>query len=154
MSDGMSRRAFLGYTALAAGALATSHLNIASPTAWAAPATPPTRPYLSNVRIQATALEFITVQRKEGKTWSPAIAGKPFPLVTRTDLAKRHSLRPTHPLLAFAQLSDLHVTDAQSPSRMEFAHARVRSAYRPHEPLIPFGVNAAVKRINLSLIHI
>lgn len=148
MSDGMSRRAFLGYTALAAGALATSHLNIASPTAWAAPATPPTRPYLSNVRIQATALEFITVQRKEGKTWSPAIAGKPFPLVTRTDLAKRHSLRPTHPLLAFAQLSDLHVTDAQSPSRMEFAHARVRSAYHPHEPLIPFGVNAAVKRIN------
>ena len=148
MSEGMSRRTFLGYSALAAGALATSHLSIASPTAWAAPATPPTRPYLKNVRIQATALEFITIQRKVGKTWSPAIAGKPFPLVTRTDLAKRRSLRPTHPLLAFAQITDLHVTDAQSPSRMEFAHARIRSAYRPHEPLIPFGINAAVKRIN------
>ena len=61
-------------------------------------------------------------------------------------------------VLAFAQLSDVHVVDAQSPLRVEFtdrldddpntATGIFTSAYRPHEMLTAHVADAMVRRIN------
>ncbi|MBZ5737016.1 TIGR03767 family metallophosphoesterase [Nocardioides mangrovi] len=52
-------------------------------------------------------------------------------------------------LLAFAQLSDVHVIDAQSPVRVEYADEGVSSsAYRPQEMLSAHVADAMVREIN------
>ena len=63
-----------------------------------------------------------------------------------------------HGVLAFAQLSDVHVVDAQSPLRVEFTDRYdddpdvstgiFTSAYRPHEMLTGHVADAMVRRIN------
>jgi metallophosphoesterase (TIGR03767 family) len=57
--------------------------------------------------------------------------------------------------LYFAQLSDTHVVDAQSPARVEYADAVVvqgalplASAFRPHEMQSPFVLDAMVRQLN------
>jgi metallophosphoesterase (TIGR03767 family) len=52
------------------------------------------------------------------------------------------------PLLVFAQLSDVHVVDAQSPMRLEFGESVSRSAYRPQEMLSGHVADAMVRQIN------
>jgi metallophosphoesterase (TIGR03767 family) len=63
------------------------------------------------------------------------------------------------PIIAFAQLSDVHVVDAQSPLRLEFTDRLddpsplpptgiFGSAYRPHEMLSGHIVDAMVREIN------
>lgn len=148
LSHPVSRRSFLATTALAAGVgLASPVLNVNNPSAWAAPLKPHSPLYPSS-NPRATTLTSFTAQKVSGPRWSAVIGGKSLPLITRTELARKRARRTPTPLASFGQITDLHVTDAQSPARMEYVHTRIRSAYRPHESLVPFVINAAVKRLN------
>ena len=51
-------------------------------------------------------------------------------------------------LLAFAQLSDIHICDTQSPLRLELGEKVSSSAYRPGEMLTGHVADAMVRRIN------
>ncbi|HEY6758255.1 MAG TPA: metallophosphoesterase [Baekduia sp.] len=78
-------------------------------------------------------------------------AGPGVPLVDRTELAAR--ARPGRVLATVAQLSDLHVRDAQSPGRVAFLDRlgpRLGSAFRWHEVLTAQTVAATVEAINHS----
>jgi metallophosphoesterase (TIGR03767 family) len=84
------------------------------------------------------------------------------PHVVRTDLGgtpRPDRGRRRKALIAFAQLSDVHVVDAQSPMRVEWvdryddessvpATGLFAAAYRPHEMLTGHIADAMVRRLN------
>jgi hypothetical protein len=76
-------------------------------------------------------------------------AGPGLPLRDRIELAPR--ARTGRTLATLAQLSDLHVRDAQSPGRVAFLDRlgpRLGSAFRWHETLTAHVVAAAVEATN------
>jgi len=71
------------------------------------------------------------------------------PLADRTELAR--ASRPGPVLATFAQLSDLHLRDEESPSRVPFLDRYGEpfdTAFRPHEALAAQVAAAAVRAIN------
>ena len=77
--------------------------------------------------------------------------GSGLPLIDRTDLAPRAT--PGHVLAAVAQVSDLHVRDAQSPGRVAFLDRLgpdLGSAFRWHETLTTQVVAATVDAVNAA----
>ncbi len=52
------------------------------------------------------------------------------------------------PILAFAQISDVHIMDCQSPLRRELGETFSSSAYRPQEVLTAHVADAMVREIN------
>jgi 3',5'-cyclic AMP phosphodiesterase CpdA len=77
--------------------------------------------------------------------------GPGLPLRDRTDLSPRAKTGAT--LVTLAQLSDLHVRDAQSPGRVAFLDRlgpRLGSAFRWHETLTAQTVAAAVDAVNAA----
>jgi 3',5'-cyclic AMP phosphodiesterase CpdA len=78
-------------------------------------------------------------------------SGPALALRDRTDLAPRAKVGAT--LATFAQLSDLHIRDAQSPGRVAFLDRlgpRLGSAFRWHETLTAQTVAATVDAINAA----
>ena len=78
-------------------------------------------------------------------------AGPGWPLVVRSDLAAGQSGRDNRrtALSAFVQFTDVHIVDAQSPTRFEYLHPQIgSSAFRPQETLNPLGASALVRRVN------
>ena len=153
----LTRRQVVRSSALAGGLVAAATAT-AQPTATASAPAAPAAPQATGGTAGATLAK------------GPAGRGGYRPVVTapgeahtlRTDLgiepsARRSSRRKA--LIAFAQLSDVHVVDAQSPLRVEFTD-RVddpsplpptgvfTSAYRPHEMLTGQVADAMVRRIN------
>ncbi|MFI0962150.1 TIGR03767 family metallophosphoesterase [Streptomyces sp. NPDC021080] len=49
---------------------------------------------------------------------------------------------------AFVQLTDLHLTDAQHPLRLEYLRAQNKSAWRPQETLTVAGAVSLIERVN------
>ncbi len=89
------------------------------------------------------------------------LAGTPGEQHTvREDLATAGDSRDGVPLLRFAHLSDLHVMDPQSPSRVEYLeryadpdspyreYIPLVGTYRPHEMFTPHVVEAMVRAVN------
>ncbi|MFJ2061269.1 TIGR03767 family metallophosphoesterase [Streptomyces sp. NPDC087908] len=88
------------------------------------------------------------------------LPGPGEPHVIRDDLGGVPSSTERH-LVAFAQLTDLHVTDAQSPARVEFLDrlgnpgagprgSALSSAYRPQEMLSTHVVDAMARAVSRS----
>jgi len=96
--------------------------------------------------------------------YRPIVRAAGEPHVVRTDLgatARRGRAGRRKPLLAFAQLSDVHILDAQSPMRVEYVDRYddedepgdpipgiFGSAYRPQEVLTAQIAEAMVREIN------
>jgi hypothetical protein len=89
------------------------------------------------------------------RTWVDAakngvlVPGPAAPLVRRTDLAPASRL--TRPLATFAQITDAHVTDEESPARVEMLDRLgppFTSAFRPQEALSPFVLAAIVRSVD------
>ena len=78
------------------------------------------------------------------------VAGPGWPLVVRQELAGAKSSRENTRtgVAAFVQLTDMHVTDVQSPARFEYTHPLISSAFRPQESLTTQGAVSLIKRIN------
>ena len=51
-------------------------------------------------------------------------------------------------LAYFSQLTDLHVTDEESPARAEFTDPTASGAWRPWEALTPFALDRAIRQVN------
>ncbi|WP_230421263.1 TIGR03767 family metallophosphoesterase [Actinomadura soli] len=90
--------------------------------------------------------------------YRPVIAGPGEPHLLRRDLGGAASARRAvrrRPVLAFGQLTDVHVIDAQSPARVELLDrfkdvmdVPVQSAYRPQEILSTQVAEAMVRAMN------
>jgi metallophosphoesterase (TIGR03767 family) len=81
------------------------------------------------------------------------------PHIVRRDLvgdSDQSSIEPRRPIVAIGHITDLHVTDVQSPARFEFvnryaADPRFReliTMQRPHEALNVHAIHAMVKTLN------
>ncbi|GGO70127.1 metallophosphoesterase [Nocardioides deserti] len=95
--------------------------------------------------------------------YTTLVAGPGEKHVVRTDLGvkpKKGRVERRRGVLAFAQLSDIHVTDAQSPLRVEWVDrwddedaengptGLLSSSYRPHEMLAAHIADSMVREIN------
>lgn len=76
--------------------------------------------------------------------------GAGWPLIVREELATAVAGRDDRrrASAAFIQLTDLHITDSESPVRAEYLHPYIGTAHRPHETLGARGTDALVARVN------
>ncbi len=106
------------------------------------------------VRTTGTTLETVATPLVTGPDYTRLTGGPGWPLVVRGDLAAPKSGRDDRrrALASFAQFTDLHFTDAESPARFEYLHSFTGSAHRPQETLGPVATTALVQRVN-SLVN-
>jgi metallophosphoesterase (TIGR03767 family) len=160
--DGISRRNLLGLGAAAAGAAAAgSVLGAASPEASAeAVARKPMYP----LAPEHSTLHRTLLHGKPGaKGYRTVVVGPGEPSNQRRALIgnrKRNHRSTRRPLVAFGQLTDMHLVDAQSPARVEFLDrfndpggpfagvAPFSSAYRPQEMLTTHVAESMVRAVN------
>lgn len=78
------------------------------------------------------------------------VAGPGWPMVVRQDLSPAKPTRAgtRSALASLVQLTDLHVTDVQSPARFEYVHPIQGPAFRPQEALGTQATVSLVRRIN------
>ncbi|MBD2900125.1 hypothetical protein amrb99_91250 [Actinomadura sp. RB99] len=153
MNPEISRRRVLKGAALGAG-IATTGLA-AFPARPAAAAAAPLRGPAAGTTLDRTYL----LGKAGAGGYRPVTAGPGEPHLLRRDLggtasSKRAATR--RGVLAFGQLTDVHIIDAQSPARVEFADRLkdaagmlpVEGAYRPQEILTTQVAEAMVRAIN------
>ena len=133
----LGRRTFLGGVTLVAAAAVTG--------------TTPTLAHASK-RLHSTSgttLEQVGL-RDPGSGYRRIKAQRGYPLVVREELARGKSGRDDRRdgLASFVQVTDLHVTDVQSPMRVEFLHPLAGPAFRPQEALGPLATASLVRRVN------
>ena len=83
--------------------------------------------------------------------YRPVVTAKGEPWVVRSGLGakpKKGRAARRRPLLAFAQVSDVHILDSESPMRVEYADSFSSSAYRPQEFLTLHVAESMVQGIN------
>ena len=140
----VSRRAFL------AGLAATS----AAPVVW----DPVRAGAQSAARLAAvtdasgTTLE-LSIARPSGAGYLRLVESDPYPQVLREELVAAQPGREgrRRPLASIVHLTDVHVIDAQSPSRVEFSDrlpGPFSSAWRPQETMTTQVGVAMVQRVN------
>ncbi len=152
----LSRRDLIRSGFVAGGAIA---LGGSSTSAWALQ----TLPNLP-VAPQGTTLERTYLKGAAGPGgYRPVVLGPPEPHIVRGDLTDpidgREGRRET--ILAFVQLTDVHIIDAQSPMRVEYTDrfedkysagdpviGLLTSSYRPQEILTSQVADAMVRQIN------
>ena len=155
-----TRRGLLRSGAVAGGvAAAATRPQAHSVGSLAAPAPAP-RPL--RTRARATMRRVLLPGQPGPKGYRTLVVGPGERHLLRTDLGftpQRFRIRRRKPLIAFAQLSDVHVLDAQSPLRVEFtdrlddessapSSGIFTSAYRPQEMLSGQIADAMVRELN------
>ncbi|MFF0271552.1 TIGR03767 family metallophosphoesterase [Kribbella sp. NPDC004536] len=110
-------------------------------------------PTVAGTTLESTVRAPDVLQGRYGKV----IVGPPEPHIVRRDLFTTAAVAVNRPLIAFAQMSDLHIIDDQSPARLEYTDQladRDRpdpypfdSAYRPQEFLTTQLVDAVCRSI-------
>ena len=99
-----------------------------------------------------TTLDRVIVRdRPNRRGWQALMTKAGEGHLVREDLgAKGKSGRAVRrsPVLAFAQLSDVHVIDAQSPARLESGEQVSSSAFRPQETMSTHVAEAMVRELN------
>lgn len=97
-----------------------------------------------------TTLSQAAAPVSSGPGYTRLTAGAGWPLVVRQELVAGKPGRDDRRvgLTAFAQFTDLHITDAESPARFEYLHPYIGSAHRPQETLGPLASTALVERVN------
>ncbi|WP_132992946.1 TIGR03767 family metallophosphoesterase [Gordonia zhaorongruii] len=139
----MSRRSFLKGAATAAGAVTAS--SFASGLVRAEPSA------ARSANVAGTTLAQVGVAgppRANG--YRPLTAGRAWPLYVRQELAPAKAARESArtALASFVQMTDIHITDVQSPARFEYVHPIQGPAFRPQEALGTQGAVALIRRIN------
>jgi metallophosphoesterase (TIGR03767 family) len=144
---GLTRRAFLGGVIGAAGTAALAGLDpLTARPALALPAP----------SVAGTTLEQVVVRGTAGAGgYATLAAGPGEPYLRRTDLGGLPAGGDSRVLACFAQLTDIHVMDVQSPARFEFFDSYgsvpglsdLMSAYRPQELLSAQVGDAMVARL-------
>ncbi|MFI8829259.1 TIGR03767 family metallophosphoesterase [Streptomyces sp. NPDC053431] len=141
----LTRRGVLGATALAAAA-ATLDLGTGKATA-------------AETAYGLTTLSRTLLPGPAGTgNYRPLVEGPGEPHAVRNDLGGVLAFSAARPLLAFAQFTDLHVIDAQSPARVEFLDRYgdpggstlgrlLTGSYRPQEMLSTHIVDAMVRAV-------
>jgi metallophosphoesterase (TIGR03767 family) len=134
--------------ALGAGSGRATASPAAQALAAAAPAPAPAAPAAALSKA-GTTLQSVATPRGTGG-YRRLTDGPGWKRVLRTDLAAAKSGRDTSrtALACFVQLSDLHLTDVQSPLRTEFLRAASVSGWRPQEALTVAGVASLIERVN------
>ncbi|SIT75555.1 TIGR03767 family metallophosphoesterase [Microbacterium sp. RU33B] len=148
---GLSRRAFLGRTAIAALALGLD-VDLLRPRV--APLSDlSVRPNVTGATAPTTLDQTILHGPVLSRQYRTLRAGPGEPHIPRLDVL-RAAADPTRvqrrrSILYLGHLSDLHVIDAQSPGRIEPMieqdHAAWGSAFHPHDPLSPHTTAAMVR---------
>jgi len=129
-----SRRQILGMGA-AAGALAATS-GVLAPPARATPRAPARGVPAST---EHTTLDHTLLRGQPGAGgYRPIVAGPGEPHLLRDDLVGPGGPGDRRPLLAFGQLTDMHIMDAQSPARVEYLD-RFNDPGEPFAGLLPFG---------------
>jgi metallophosphoesterase (TIGR03767 family) len=162
-ADGtISRRALLGIGATAAAGIVAADLLLDATPA-AAASTEATRTAYPVAPQHTTLKQTLLHSGENGAGYRHVEVGPGEPSRPRHDLLggrHRRSGSARTPLIAFAQLTDLHLLDAQSPARIEFVdrfddpggpygtESGLRSAYRPQEMLTVQVAEAMVQAIN------
>lgn len=142
-NSGLSRRGFLAAGAAAAGALAAG--TAASGVVRAEPGA------LAGANPAGTTLAQVAVPgRARTGGYRKLTQGPGWPLFVRQELAAAKPGRDgkRRALASFVQMTDIHITDVQSPARFEYVHPIQGPAYRPQEALGTQGAVALIKRIN------
>lgn len=102
--------------------------------------------------LSHTTAQFTIAKGKaNGKGWRPLVKAAPEAHLVRTGAgapAKKGRDKRRTPVLVFAQLSDVHVVDAQSPVRLESGDGVSSSAYRPQEILTAHIAESMVRQLN------
>ncbi|WP_345799967.1 TIGR03767 family metallophosphoesterase [Microbacterium sp. AZCO] len=140
---GVSRRAFLAATVATVG-LGTFTVR----------ATPPTPP----AAVVATLHGTLALDRMDARGFRRHVPTPGEAWTVRTELADASFARLSHrrPIAAFAQFTDMHVQDTQSPGRFEFLDdpawfddgESLPASYRPQELLTTQVVDATVRAVN------
>lgn len=99
---------------------------------------------------RGTTLRSVAVPRSGTAGYRRLGDGAGWRRVVRDELAagKKGRADRRTALASFVQLTDLHLTDAQHPLRLEFLRAQSTSAWRPQETLTVAGAVSLVERVN------
>jgi metallophosphoesterase (TIGR03767 family) len=157
-TKGVTRRQVLGMGAAAAGAVAAGSL-LGSQEATAVPPPPPAFPIAPTGTTLAKTLQHGTPGTGGYRHIVPS-SGEPT--MVRGDLldGATPGSGTRNALVAFAQFTDMHIIDAQSPARVEFldrlddpgspgaSSIPFSSAYRPWEMLTAHVAEAMVRAVN------
>jgi metallophosphoesterase (TIGR03767 family) len=121
---------------------------------------------VSRAASATTSASVLLKSAPDESGWRAVVTGPGEKHVVQTSLgvkAKKTRTKTRKPLLSFAQLSDVHICDAQSPQRLDYLDrgdddnnddghidggGTYRSAWRPQEILGVHVADAMVRRIN------
>ncbi|MDI2125677.1 TIGR03767 family metallophosphoesterase [Yinghuangia seranimata] len=104
--------------------------------------------------VEGTTLAHAAAPARPGASYSRLLQGPAWLPVLRQDLAEAKPGRAERrrPMAAFVQVTDVHVTDVESPARVEFLHPLVHPMFRPQEALGLVSTVALIERVN-ALTH-
>jgi metallophosphoesterase (TIGR03767 family) len=153
---GVDRRAFLlasgGLATAVAGAGVAGALAPGAPAA-AAPARPahprPAQPAAHGPYTEGTTVAGVATPHGSGG-YRRLGEGPGWPRLRREEFAAGQTGREGRRtvLASFVQLTDLHLTDAQSPLRFEYLRAAAVNSWKPQEALSVAGIVSLIERVN------